>query len=137
MIPQSDRSQRVARTGKGNVPPPPSPGRRAGIPNRTTRILREAILLAAEQVGEDKHGHDGLVGYLRKIAVEEPRAFCQLLQRVLPLQVNARVAVEDVLRDRYESYADAARAMRELGVAPQRLLPRAEDEKVADLKPND
>src|SRR6516164_2482006 len=84
--------------GRGNVPPPDPHGHsRKGVPNKTTRILKEAILLAAEQVGEkDRGGKDGLTGYLRYLAREEPRAFSNLLQRVLPLQVNARVAVEDM-----------------------------------------
>jgi hypothetical protein len=54
------------------------PGYRNGAPNKTTRIMKEAMIFAAEQVGDlsginpknlskegIEHGTDGLVGYLR------------------------------------------------------------------------
>jgi hypothetical protein len=43
--------------------------------------LLEAILLAAEQVGEDNHGRGGLVGYLLQLARTEPRCFATLFSR--------------------------------------------------------
>lgn len=65
------------------------PGRPKGVVNKTTTALREAILLAGEQVGEDGTGKDGLTGYLRRVAVEDVKAFSGLLGRVLPLQVSS------------------------------------------------
>ena len=62
-------------------------GRAKGTPNKTTAVLKEAIILAAEQIGEDKQGKDGLVGYLRMVAVEDVKAFSVLLGKVLPIQV--------------------------------------------------
>lgn len=62
-------------------------GRRKGTPNKTTAALKEAILLAAVQVGEDGAGDGGLVGYLRRVAKEDVKAFSSLLGKVLPLQV--------------------------------------------------
>lgn len=62
-------------------------GRQKGTPNKTTGVLKEAIVLAAEQVGEDNKGKDGLTGYLRRVAKEDIKAFAGLLGRVLPLQV--------------------------------------------------
>lgn len=69
-------------------PPAAGMGRVAGVPNKTTRALKEAILLAAEQVGRDGRGKDGLVGYLRRVASTDLRAFSGLLAKVLPLQVT-------------------------------------------------
>lgn len=63
-------------------------GRKKGTPNKTTALLKEAILDAARLHGLDGQGQDGLTGYCRKLADEEPKAFAQLLGRVLPLQVT-------------------------------------------------
>jgi len=63
-------------------------GRPAGTLNKTTRALKEAILIAAEQVGEDGKGTDGLVGYLRRVATEDVKAFAGLLGKVLPMQIT-------------------------------------------------
>ena len=56
--------------------------------NKTTATLKEAILLAAEQVGENNNGKDGLTGYLRRVAMEDVKAFSTLLGKVLPLQLT-------------------------------------------------
>ena len=69
-------------------PPRAGLGRPPGAKNKVTTTLKEAILLAAEQVGQDGKGKDGLTGYLRSVAVAEPKAFCGLLGRVLPFQAN-------------------------------------------------
>jgi len=66
----------------------PGPGRPKGSPNKTTVALKEAILLAAEQTGQDGKGKGGLTGYLVNLAKTEPKAFSSLLGRVLPLQVT-------------------------------------------------
>lgn len=63
-------------------------GRQKGTPNKTTAILKDAILLAAEGVGEDGDGKNGLEGYLRVVALTDKKSFCSLLGRVLPMQVT-------------------------------------------------
>lgn len=62
---------------------PVSPGRPKGVPNKTTAILKDAILQAATDAGEG----DGLAGYLQKQAIATPGPFLALLGKVLPLQV--------------------------------------------------
>ncbi|WP_375657450.1 hypothetical protein, partial [Bartonella sp. CM120XJJH] len=52
-----------------------------------TRILKEAVVKAAENVG-NKIGKDGLTSYLEKQAMECPAAYLALLGKVLPLQVT-------------------------------------------------
>jgi hypothetical protein len=63
-------------------------GRSKGTPNKTTALLKEAIIRAAETVGEDMQGKGKLTGYCRFLAKTEPKAFAQLLGKVLPMQVT-------------------------------------------------
>lgn len=69
---------------RGSKPGERRGGRAKGTPNKSTKALKDAILLAAEEVG----GEQGLVGYLKILAVQEPSAFASLLGKVLPLQVT-------------------------------------------------
>lgn len=57
-------------------------GRKAGTPNKLTRELKDAILNAFEKVG----GED----YLVKVAKKNPAVFCQLLGKVLPIQLTGK-----------------------------------------------
>lgn len=59
-------------------------GRAKGTPNKTTALLKDAILKAAEKAG----GKAGLVGYLEAQAIENPGPFLALLGKVLPMQVT-------------------------------------------------
>lgn len=68
-------------------PPAAGKGRVKGTPNKTTALLKDAIIKAAEAAGSDQTGRDGLVGYCTFLAKEEPKAFAQLLGKVLPLQI--------------------------------------------------
>lgn len=73
---------------RGVNTPPRSPGRPKGSQNKTTALLKDAILRAAELTGEDKEGKDGLIGYCKFLAKDEPKAFAQLIGKVLPMQVT-------------------------------------------------
>jgi len=59
-------------------------GRAKGTPNKTTALLKDAILQAATLAG----GKEELVGYLKQQAVQNPGPFLSLLGKVLPLQVQ-------------------------------------------------
>jgi hypothetical protein len=72
----------VKKTTKKQLPP--GPGRPKGQPNKTTKILKEAILEAATSAG----GKDGIVGYLKTQATKNPGPFMALLAKVLPLQLT-------------------------------------------------
>ncbi|WP_336802494.1 hypothetical protein [Kaistia sp. MMO-174] len=63
-------------------------GRAKGTPNKTTAVLKEAILAAAESVGSDGEGEGGLTGYLTFIAKNDIKAMAGLLAKVLPMQVT-------------------------------------------------
>ena len=55
-------------------------GRVKGTPNKTTTALKEAILAALDTVGGQ--------AYLERVAEEDPKTFCTLLGKVLPMQVS-------------------------------------------------
>ncbi|GKX35271.1 MAG: hypothetical protein MnENMB40S_28890 [Rhizobiaceae bacterium MnEN-MB40S] len=77
-------------------PPAAGKGRPKGSPNKTTALLKDAVLEAAERAGDK----EGMVGYLEKQARDNPTAFLTLLGKVLPAQVDANVAVTtDPLRE--------------------------------------
>src|SRR4051794_2695046 len=65
-------------------------GRKMGSVNKTPRLLKEAIILAAELEGSNQNGKDKLVGFLRRVARDDLRGFVMLLGRVLPLQVETK-----------------------------------------------
>lgn len=78
----------VKKTRKNSNLPGAGPGRPKGQPNKTTALLKEAIILAAEAEGQDGKGEGGLTGYCRMLAKEEKKAFAQLMGKVLPIQVT-------------------------------------------------
>jgi hypothetical protein len=67
-------------------------GRPKGSPNKTTAILRDAILKGAENAG----GGD-LVAYLTKQAEDHPGPYLTLLGKVLPLNVQGDLNADDAL----------------------------------------
>lgn len=96
------------QTGRNGNRGKPGPGRPKGSPNRTTTVLKDAILLAAEQVGEDGGGKDGLTGYLKRVADKDMKAFSALLGRVLPMQVTGEDGgpLQAVFKTVYEQHRD-------------------------------
>lgn len=79
-------SKKVPNSGK-RLPPAAGKGRPKGAKNKTTALLKDAILKAAEQAG-NKVGDQGLVSYLEAQAVQNPGPFMSLLGKVLPMQVT-------------------------------------------------
>lgn len=69
---------------RGSKPGERRGGRQKGTPNKTTALLKDAILQAAEKAG----GKDGLTGYLRAQALANPGPFMSLLGKVLPMQIT-------------------------------------------------
>lgn len=65
-------------------------GRAKGTPNKTTALLKDAILKAAELAGNkvDEDGNGGLIAYLEVQATQNPGPFLSLLGKVLPMQVT-------------------------------------------------
>lgn len=61
-------------------------GRPKGSPNKTTALLKDAILRAANVAGGGDP--DGIVAYLTEQATANPGPFMSLLGKVLPMQVT-------------------------------------------------
>jgi len=89
MTGMADTVSKTKRKPSGAAAMGPGPGRPKGSQSKTTKTLKEAILLAAEKVGEDGKGKEGLTGYLVGLARSEPKAFSALLGRVLPLTIGS------------------------------------------------
>lgn len=76
-MPKKQTSENAIGKGKAG------PGRPKGVPNKTTQLLKDAILKAAQDAG----GDDGMVGYLTIQAKANPGPFMALLGKVLPMQL--------------------------------------------------
>ena len=63
-------------------------GSRKGIPNRTSAVIRSAIVETFERVGG--------IQYLEQVAREEPKVFCTLLAKVLPRQTAVQESEREV-----------------------------------------
>ena len=64
---------------------PKTGGRKPGVTNKTTALLKDAILAAAEKAGKGD-----IVAYLERQAEENPVAFLGLLGRVLAVAGDRR-----------------------------------------------
>ena len=67
-------------------------GRKKGTPNKTTALLKDAILKAATDAGDGD-----LSAYLLQQANGNPTAFLTLLGKVLPMQVGGEPATASVI----------------------------------------
>jgi len=74
-----DGSKVVKSTRK---PPNAGKGRVKGVPNKTTALLKDAILQAATNAGGGS-----ITNYLTAQAIENPGPFLSLLGKVLPMTV--------------------------------------------------
>lgn len=68
--------KQTAGIGKGT----PGPGRKKGVPNKDTALIRDMIATALSQVGG--------VDYLAKVAESHPGPFLSLVGKVLPIQLT-------------------------------------------------
>jgi hypothetical protein len=108
-------------------------GRKPGIPNKTTQVLKDALLDAASALGfpeeitlvdDDgkptgviklkKTGVDGMTGYLEWLGLNHPHTFAALLGRVLPTQLNIKTTSS--LKVTYKTVEEANKALREVGI---------------------
>lgn len=85
------------------------PGRKKGVPNKMTTLLKDAIVEAASLVGEDGQGKDQLIGYLKDLARTEKKAYASLLGRVLPYHIVGKFENETTVVHTVEELEAALR----------------------------
>ena len=96
-------------------------GRVKGQVNKIPKVIKEMLLLAAEDIGfpldvwENKHddegsiigrvlvsrtmtGKDGLRGYLQHLGLTDQKTFAGLLGRIIPQQIHVKTEGEHVVR---------------------------------------
>ena len=56
------------------------------------RDLKQGLIEGAVLHGYDGAGEDGLIGYCHHLAERHPKAYCGLLAKLLPFNMNANVA---------------------------------------------
>jgi len=123
------------RINKGEISNAPNKGRGRpkGSLNKVTLALKEAILAAAEGAHED-----GMVGYLKVLAIENSSAFAGLLGKVLPstlaMPESSGGIKEKVTFERVIVWPDGHREID--GVTPKQL-PKPSDASHALPKPTD
>lgn len=76
------------------------PGRPKGSANKTTTAIKEAVVEAFEKAGG--------VDYLVKLASEDPKTFCGLVGRVIPLQVDGNMTIEHLTKEQRDAAVAAA-----------------------------
>lgn len=70
-------------------------GRSAGTPNKATKAIKEAIVEAFDRAGG--------VDYLVDLAKTDPKTFCALVGRVVPLQVDGSLDASVTFKTVYEN----------------------------------
>jgi hypothetical protein len=90
----------TGKPAKNNNVAKPGRGRPKGSPNKSTAILKDAILMAVECAGDELKPGSGLVGYLQYQAIENPVAMLGLIGKVLPLQVVASIKTTAIVSDK-------------------------------------
>ncbi len=78
-------------------------GRRKGTPNKTTALLKDAILKAATDAG-----NGDMAAYLKTQALENPGPFMALLGKVLPLQIAGSLNLGQTTKEQRDAAVAAA-----------------------------
>jgi transcriptional regulator of met regulon len=118
------RRPRASR-GDARLGPENGPGRSQSAKNKATSAFAVALMLAAQQVGEDDHGRNGLVGYLSRIARTEPKLFFTWFIRAA---MDQSVSEDEELQADvpYRTVEEAEEALLELGIDVRSLHGAAE-----------
>ena len=121
------------KRGRFGKPGVENPGRPRNSTNKNTRLLKEAIMIAAEIEGQDGQGKGKLIGFLRRVAQEDIRSFVSLLRSIIPLQV-----IEERSNDKapqttvYKSLDEVKRELASRGISMDIMMKLSQAERLAD-----
>ena len=93
----------------------PGSGRKKGGTNKITSDVRQAIMEAFDTVGGVK--------YLKRVAITDPKAFCALLGKLIPVKVAGDAEEPPVLRMTIDAPPDETREQWLARTARERGLP--------------
>lgn len=100
-------------------------GRKPGTRNQTTRLLKEASLIAAEAIGNEKGG-DGLVGFMKWAGKKYTPNFLSFLARLIPQQLETKqTSHAEVV---YSTVEELRRELIKRGVPVDLIYPALTDE---------
>lgn len=100
-------------------PPLRGPGRPVGSRNKVTVQLHQALMEACERVGRDKNGKDGAVGYLMRLAIQNPKVFARLLEKIIPVKFDG--VIQHTARQTYETVDDLREELKARGLPMQMI----------------
>ena len=89
-IEEPSKPKRTVLSPNGNKLTPMEPkrkktgGRQKGTRNKVTVMLKAGIMTAMEELGQDLKGKDGVVGFLKRMAIRKPEQFMRLVEKLLP-----------------------------------------------------
>lgn len=125
---------------------PEGAGRKKGVENKVKTLLKDALILAASNVGDAatsrKHGDGGLVGYLERCAIVERVAFMRLLEKLLPMQITGKDGspmqmVHSTPEQLIERLKERGLPIPPVLLPPQEKFPAFEDGEFSEVKPKD
>ncbi len=94
-------------------------GRKKGTPNKINALLKDSILMAAEQAGNAMTPGGGIASYLTMQASLNPSAFMNLLGKVLPTQLTGDAASPVHVKGETDGFGAFAQALGSIAAARQ------------------
>ena len=94
-------------------------GRPKGATNLLTRNLKEAILGGCADCGLDGKGAGGLRGYMKRLAIQDPKTMGTLVRSFIPMEL--KVEEKHVHEPVYQTVEEAKAELARLGLPPTEI----------------
>ena len=128
-------AEQKKKRGRFADPNVPNPGRPVGATAKYTRVIKEALLIAAEEHGRNGNGKDKLIGFMRMVLDEDLKTFCMMMARAMTLQVETRTddGPKEVI---YATVDEVKREMASKGISFDVMIRMMRDEVPGELEWN-